>query len=164
MSESYKSHANDPVWLEKEAFRLKREGKFSEAIDKLRRLLELAPTWEHGYGAYLLADCLENAGRLEEAKNAYFRALEHAPNNSIFLGGCASFLYLHGTPKEAFDCYLKLLEVERENSLEDRHQLIAMIRNLAQKMALPSEDLEQAIESAMNSNSSLPTKVREIEG
>src|SRR5579862_9542454 len=96
--------------LEQRALGLKMEGRVSEAADLLSDLLQREPSWEHGYGAYTLANCLEDLHKLEAARAAYLHALSHNPRDRIFMGGYASFLYLHGDATEAFDWHLKLLD------------------------------------------------------
>jgi Tfp pilus assembly protein PilF len=52
---------------------------------------------------------------LDLAEKSYREALRYWPNNPYFLGGYAAFQASHREPKEAFDTYLRLLEVERKN-------------------------------------------------
>lgn len=67
----------------------------------------------------MLAQCYEDIGSLELAEENYRAALKYESMNNIFLGGYASFLYLHGKPEEAFNAYLDLLVVETRDRYED---------------------------------------------
>src|SRR5262245_22463152 len=86
----------------------------------IRKAAELAtivkeqPGWDHGSATYNLACCYEDLGELSLAEQYFREALQYEPENSIFLGGLASFLYLHGDPAVAFDCHLALLKVDRK--------------------------------------------------
>ena len=107
------------VELEKRAFVLKSAGRSAEAAELYSAIVKEQPGWEHGTGFHLLAQCYEDSGQLERAEESYRAALRYEPANHIFLGGFASFLYLHGKPEDAFKAYLDLLVVEKRSDYED---------------------------------------------
>jgi tetratricopeptide (TPR) repeat protein len=101
------------VELEQKALSLQNAGKFKEAAELFAAIVKEQPDWEHGRGFYSLANNYEDSGQLEKAEQAYKSALRYQPAYDIFLGGYASFLYLHGDPERAFKAHLELLEIER---------------------------------------------------
>src|ERR1035438_188057 len=97
------------VELERKADALKNAGRNAEAAELFSTIVEVQPDWEHGTALHMLAQCYEDVGKLELAEENYRAALKYEPANDIFLGGYASFLYLHGKPEDAFNAYLELL-------------------------------------------------------
>jgi Flp pilus assembly protein TadD len=122
---------------------------FESAAKTLKELLELQPDWEHGEGFYNLAHCLEELGRYEEAKEKLERVLDYEPQNPIFLGGLASFLYLHGDPQDAFEKHLALLRLERSLGFRERGKQTAIaLRALGRKLGMAPQTVDQLIEEA----------------
>jgi len=104
--------------LERRALDFKNSGQLEGAAELFSAIVKEQPDWEHGMGFHNLAQCYEDLGQLELAEECYNAALRYEPANPIFLGGLASFLYLHGEPEKAFDAYLEVLEVEKVNKAE----------------------------------------------
>jgi Flp pilus assembly protein TadD len=107
------------VEIERKALQLKNSGRIAEAAELFSLIVEEQPNWEHGNAIHDLAQCYEDLGRLELAEKFYRAALDYEPTNDIFLGGLASFLYLHGKPEDAFDAHVQLLKTERRQGFED---------------------------------------------
>ena len=103
------------VDLERRAIDLRNSGHIEEAAELFSAVVKEQPDWEHGIGFYDLAGCYEELGKFELAEECYHAALRYQPASTTFLGGLASFLYLHGEPAKAFNSYLELLEVDRMN-------------------------------------------------
>jgi len=108
-----KSHLID---LERRALQFQKCGQLKEAIGLFTAIVNEQPDWEHGSAFYNLACSYEDLGEFALAEQCFGDALKYEPNNPYFLGGLASFLYLHGDPVKAFEAYLNLLNVERINS------------------------------------------------
>lgn len=101
--------------LERKGLQLRNAGQLKEAAELFAAIVKEQPDWEQGTGFYNLACCYEDLGELALAEKCFRAALQYEPRNSYFLGGLASFLYLHGDIDKAFASYLTLLEVERES-------------------------------------------------
>ncbi len=126
---------NHLVDLEERALRLRNSGRIEEAAELFATIVKEQPDWEHGIGFYDLAGCYEDLGRLELAEQCYRAALRCQPANMYFLGGLASFLYLHGESEEAFSAHLELLRVEKINRDEEgAKRSINALRLLGKKM------------------------------
>jgi Tfp pilus assembly protein PilF len=82
--------------LERRALGALNAGRLKEAAALYAEIVAQNPGWEHGTALYGLACCYEDLGELTLAEECYRRALSHEPANSIFIGGLASFLHLHG--------------------------------------------------------------------
>jgi tetratricopeptide (TPR) repeat protein len=106
---------NPLVEYEKNAFDARRNKNFQVAISLYEKIVVENPNWEHGEAFYNLAGCYEDIGELEKAEENYLNALNIQPEYYIFVGGYASFLYQFSEPQTAFDWYLKLLKIEKEN-------------------------------------------------
>jgi YD repeat-containing protein len=147
--------------LEKQALAFMNGGQKRKAAELFTAIIREQPDWEHGEAFYDLAICQEDLGELDKASESYRRALEYEPSNPYFLGGYASFLYLHGDPREAFDAHLNLLEIERATNPrpnDDAIQgLIVVLRSLADKLGMTSSEIGaklQETEPRLHSNSS----------
>ena len=104
------------------------------------------PDWEHGTAFFNLASCFEDLGKLPLAEKCYRDALRYGPKNPYFIGGLASFLYLHGETDKAFSAYLTLLEVERANGhLKGIETATTALQSLAKIMGLSEEALAEHI-------------------
>ena|ERR1700674_3322914 len=106
---------SDLINLEKRALDLWKSGHLKEAIEIFSTIVKEQPDWEHGSAFYDLACCYEDLNELVLAERCFNDALQYQPKNPIFLGGYASFLYLHGDPRNAFDAHLTLVEIENLN-------------------------------------------------
>jgi hypothetical protein len=77
------------------------------------------------------------------------QALNYEPRNPIFLGGLASFLYLHGDPREAFAKHLALIKLERSLGNEAKVLSIAQaLRTLGQRIGLPPAAVDGLIDES----------------
>jgi Tfp pilus assembly protein PilF len=103
------------VELEARAGALKNAGRNAEAAELFSSIVKEQPDWEHGTAYHLLAQCYEDSGQFELAEESYRIALKYEPANDIFLGGLASFLYIHGKPEEAFNAYLEVLKADKSD-------------------------------------------------
>jgi hypothetical protein len=61
------------VALHNRALSLKASGKPAEAAVLYEQLLEEQPRWEHGYGAFALAQCYEDQGKSRPAMGVWNR-------------------------------------------------------------------------------------------
>lgn len=76
-------------------------------------------------------------------------ALQYEPENTIFLGGLASFLYLHGEPEKAFEAHLQLLKLEKmAGNVADVESLKTPLRALGEKMGLSQIEVTDRINRA----------------
>ena len=97
-------------------------------------------------GFYDLANCYEDLGRLELAEECYYAALRYQPSYDIFLGGLASFLYLHGKPEKAFSAYLEVLKVDKKNKCKDGiERCVIGLKALGEKMGWPETAVTEKI-------------------
>lgn len=139
------------VELEQKALSLQNAGKFKEAAELFAAIVKEQPDWEHGQGFYSLANNYEDSGQLEKAEEAYQSALRYQPAYDIFLGGYASFLYLHGDPESAFKVHLELLEIERinKNDAVGVERTKISLQALGNKMGLTESEIESRIQNGI---------------
>lgn len=136
------------VELERRALQLKNSGRIAEAAELFSTIVKEQPNWEHGNGLHDLAQCYEDLGRLELAEDYYRAALAYEPSNYIFLGGLASFLYLHGKPEDAFDAYAKLLVIERSQGLQSvTESCMTALNALGERLGWSREMIADKIEN-----------------
>lgn len=141
---------NHLVELERRALDLQNSGKPQEAAELFSAIVKERPDWEHGMGFYNLAGCYEDLGRLELAEECYYAALRYQPAYDVFLGGLASFLYLHGKPEKAFNAYLEVLKVCKKNNSENGvERCITGLKELGKKMGWPETVVTEKIESTL---------------
>lgn len=134
------------IELQKRALALKNSGKPEEAAALFENILVEQPGWEHGYGAFSLAECYEEQGKFGEAKAAYENAVRHNPSDPVLLGGYASFLYLHGEASQAFDAYLRLLPIDLEQkNLQGSTATILALNELGHRLGLSKEAIDAQI-------------------
>src|SRR5260370_11700234 len=107
-----KSHL---VEIQRRALQARNAGHLEAAADLFKAIVREEPGWEHGSAVFALGGCYDDLGNFASAEQGYRKALQYEPRNPIFLGGLASFLYLHGDPAESFDWHLALLDAHREN-------------------------------------------------
>ena len=139
------------VELERKAIELQNLGKNAEAAALFSAIVREQPDWEHGTALHLLAQCYEDLGKLELAEENYRAALKYEPANNIFLGGFASFLYLHGKPQDAFKAYLDLLVVEKRSGYEDciKRTMIGL-KALGAKLGWSDAEISERIQAGLN--------------
>jgi len=134
------------VDLEKKAIEFRNSGHLEEAAELFLAIVKFQPDWEHGTGFYDLAGCYEDLGRLDLAEECYAAALRFQPANRDFLGGLASFFYLHGAPEKAFDSYLSLLGLDRMNGDEKSIELSTIaLKVLGKRMGLSDAEVAEKI-------------------
>ena len=137
------------VKLEQEALALMNAGKKEQAAELFSAIVKERPDWEHGEAFYSLACCYEDLGELDKAEESYRRALEYEPKNPYFLGGYASFLYLHRDPQSAFEEYLKLWKLEHSSGNKAQADKTMLgLRELSNRLGLTDEELTQRLEAA----------------
>ncbi len=132
------------IALEREAREFLNKEEYKRASELFLKIVTEAPDFEHGFCFYDLAICLEELGEFHTAEQYYRKALEYQPDDSIRLGGYASFLYLYGDWRVAFDMHLKLLALERAhgNTTGVDRTLIAL-RSLAHNLHMSKEEFVQ---------------------
>jgi tetratricopeptide (TPR) repeat protein len=131
---------NHLVKLEQEALKLQNKGDLSQAVKLFKEIVKENPNWEFGICFYNIACCLEDLGKLEEAKENYIKAIEYDDEDDIRLGGFASFLYLHGSTNEAFQAHIKLLKLEKQRNL-DMTSTLDVIKILGKRMGLTEDEI-----------------------
>jgi tetratricopeptide (TPR) repeat protein len=130
--------------LEREAIALMNRNDFEMAAHCWENLLRDQPDWEHGIGTYSLAICYEEMNRLEEAAGLYREALRQEPDNTNFLGGYASFLYLHGNSRDAFELYAKIFRRARASkNVEREKQLTPALLELGRRLGLSESQVRE---------------------
>lgn len=128
--------------IEKRAMSALNAGNFDCAITFFRELLKAQPDYEHGLPHYYLAHALEETGDIKAAREEHEKALSFSPDDPIWLGGYASFLYLHGAPNEAIDAYVRLAKAERLlNPKADVSDIAQALAALAEKAGLSKPDI-----------------------
>lgn len=138
--------STDLTDLDRRALELRHAGRLAEAAAVYATILKAQPDWEHGTGSYNLAGCYEDLGELALAEQCYRDALQHEPRNPYFIGGLASFLYLHGDPEKAFASYVTLLVVERANANQRGiDTAMTALRALGTTIGLSEEALSERI-------------------
>jgi Flp pilus assembly protein TadD len=130
--------------LEEQALVLMNRGEKAKAAELFKAIIRERPDWEHGEAFYDLAGCQEDLGELDKASESYRRALEYEPRNPYFLGGYASFLYLHGDPKSAFEQHLSLWEIERNNE-DSSAKIMNALRELSKRLGLSDQELQDRL-------------------
>lgn len=126
------------VALEQEALRLQNSGDLRTAAKIYKQIIQKNPNYEFGMCFYQLACCQEDLGKFEEARINYLRAIEYNREDDIRLGGYASFLYLHGDPKEAFGAYLGLFKLEKSQGRK-ADEIMQVLLTLGEKIGLTSQ-------------------------
>ena len=122
---------------------------FEQARKLLNTIVIEQPNFEHGGAFYDLGCCLEELKEYGSARRAFEKALSHEPTNPIYLGGLASFLYLWGDPKEAFEKHLSLVRLEQsQGDVEGIKQTAISLQALGKKIGLTSEAIDKLIEDA----------------
>jgi len=137
------------VQLERQAMTLKNAGEWESAARLFEQILQVQPDWEHGYGAFNLAECYEEMGRISDARSAYERAVCGTPKDRTLLGGLASFLFLHGEPREAFDQHIRLLVLEKKHGdSSGMSATTTALKSLGSRLGWSQEETESRIAEA----------------
>jgi tetratricopeptide (TPR) repeat protein len=123
-------------------------GNYLLAIDCFKQITTIQPNYEHGACFYNLACSYEDIGKIDLARKNYEKALTYGPQNPIYLGGYASFLYLHGDAKEAFLAHLNLLKIRKSNP-EAIEEILQILNLLSQKLDWNPEKIQQKIKEAL---------------
>ncbi len=132
--------------LETEAFNLLNQNQIKQAANLFAQIVSNQPDYEHGMCFYNLASCLEDLGDFKKAEENYLAAIKYDPDDLIRLGGYASFLYLHGDPKKAFDAHLHLLFLESERGrTEDVENITLALKALGERLGLSVPEVERQI-------------------
>ena len=134
------------IELQKRALTLKNSGRPGEAAALFESILMEQPGWEHGYGAFSLAECYEEQGKTEKAKAAYEDAVRRNPSDPVLAGGYASFLYLHGEASQAFDAYLLLLSIDlAQKNSQGAAATVLALNELGHRLGLSKESIDTRI-------------------
>jgi tetratricopeptide (TPR) repeat protein len=135
--------------LAKRALMLKNSGQHGEAAALYEVILSSQPDWEHGYGAFSLAECYEEQGDIRKAELAYETAVSTNPTDPVLLGGHASFLYLHREASQAFDAYLNLLALDlAQSNAQGAAGNVLALNELGRRMGLSQEAIDARIARA----------------
>jgi tetratricopeptide (TPR) repeat protein len=128
--------------IEKEhkALELQNNGDFVKAADLFKQIVDEYPDYEFGFCFYSLAYCLEELGEHEEAKKYYIKSIEYDDADPIRLGGYASFLYMHGDSRDAFNKHFELLNLEKKLGLDVTSTIIAL-KSLGIKIGLTEDQV-----------------------
>jgi len=138
-----KSHL---IEVERQALQLRNAGQLKEAAELFAAIVKEQPDWEHGTAFYNLACCYEDLGELALAEKSYRDALRYEPKNPYFIGGLASYLYLHGDTDEAFATYLTLLQIERTSGNQRGIEMATTaLQSLGKKLGLSEKTLAEQI-------------------
>lgn len=127
--------------VEQQALELLNKEEYRLASELFFKIVTEAPYYEHGFCFYNLAICMEELGEFNAAEQYYIKALAYQPDDSIRLGGYASFLYLYGDRRVAFDMHLKLLALERaQRDAVGANKTLTALRQLAQNLKMSKEE------------------------
>jgi tetratricopeptide (TPR) repeat protein len=137
--------------VEREARELLNKKEYRLASELFFKIVTEAPYYEHGFCFYDLAICMEELGEYDAAELYYLKALAYQRDDWIRLGGYASFLYLYGDRRVAFDMHLKLLDLER-NQLDaaGASKTLTALRTLAQNLHMPPEEFARLTRSQLS--------------
>lgn len=135
---------------ERRATELENQGLLREAIALWEQLVESVADWEHGLAWHSLANCYEDVGELARSEAAHLRAIEVEPDNSTWVGGYSSFLFLHGDPSAALEQHLRWIEVERARGAKDPHaRLQPVLQALGKRVGISQSEIESRILTAL---------------
>src|SRR5262245_19334478 len=138
--------------IEREARDLLVRGEYRPASELFLKIVTELPEYEHGFCFYDLAICMEELGEFDAAERYYLQALAYQPDDSIRLGGYASFLYLHGNPRVAFYMHIRLLFLERTQlDAAGESQTLTALRTLAQMLHMSPEEFARLTGNQLSS-------------
>ena len=136
--------------MEQEALQSRERGDLVEAVKLYLAIVDEEPAYEQGMIFFDLAGCYEDLGKIELAMEAYRRAAIHGKGDPTIVGGLASFLYLHGDPREAMERYLELLKIENKAKDTDGIQSTKeALEELAKRAGVSEEFLTNKIREAL---------------
>jgi tetratricopeptide (TPR) repeat protein len=137
--------------LETEALNFRNQGYLEKAAEIFAQIINRQPNYEHGMCFYDLANCLEHLGDFKKAEENYLAAIKYVPDDLIRLGGYASFLYLHGDPKKAFDAHLHLLFLESElDQTENVKNITLALKALGKRLGFSENEVERKIDEQVS--------------
>jgi len=132
------------VQLEETGLNALNRQDYELAIKCFKKIIDTQPDYEHGSIHYHLACSYEDTGQLDLAKIYYKKALEHRPDDTVFLGGYVSYLYLHEDLNEALSGYIQLFKLEKSRG-SDTAKTMEGLNAIAKKLRLSDEDLNTRI-------------------
>ena len=139
------------VEMERRARALRDAGDLKGAIELFSAIVERQPDWEHGMCYYEIAGCYEDLGEIAKAEPFYRKALIFDPENEIYMGGLASFLYLHGRPQDAFDSYLELMRRYALHGMEARiEKAKPALMTLGEKLGMTHDQVMSRVQEAIS--------------
>jgi tetratricopeptide (TPR) repeat protein len=116
---------NRPLWHFRRALSHQQKGQVQAALEEAHQTLDLAPTYPDA--SLLLADLLNQAGHLEEAVDAYRKALLADPGAAVARGNLATTLMRLGQPRQAIEQW--------EEALRQQPDRLTTLNNLALALA-----------------------------
>lgn len=132
------------IEMDREAQRLYSQGDYRRAVETFLKILAMQPDYEHGAYHYCLAICQEEIGDFAEAEKSFVKALEYMPDDTVRLGGYASFLYLYGDHQKAFNVHLRLLGLEQaQGNTLGADRALQALRTLGKNLRLSAEEFER---------------------
>lgn len=105
------------ISLEQEGLKLLKHRDYESAASIFSQILAESPNYEYGACFFHLAVCLEELGQFSQAEANFKKAVELLPDDTVRLGGYASFLYLYGDPRDALQAHLHLLKLYRRQQI-----------------------------------------------
>ena len=124
---------------------------FERAIELFSAIVQQQPDWEHGICYYELGICYEELENLKEAERCFRKALSYDPNYYLYLAALASFLYLHGDSREAFNAHLDLIKIDARNrDQRGMEKAQVALRALGKKLGMADEEVLENIRRVIN--------------
>jgi Flp pilus assembly protein TadD len=128
-------------------------GDYGRAFEIFSAIAEQQPDWEHGRCYYEMALCCEELERFVEAEKFFRSALKYEPQNDFYLGGLASFLYVHGDPKRAFDAHIELSKLKlRQGDQAGVRTVNVALEALGHKIGMTDKEILELIERLKSQN------------
>ena len=137
----------DEYKLEAEGLKLMNSDDYKGALKCFQAIVDKNPNFEFGACYYDIACCFEELGELDKARENYLKAIEYNDEDTIRLGGYASFLYLYSTAEEALEWHIKYFKLEKHQGFNTEKALIA-IKALSQRIGLSDEALNKLLSEA----------------
>ncbi|MEZ5901335.1 MAG: tetratricopeptide repeat protein [Hyphomicrobiaceae bacterium] len=137
--------------MEAKALSCQSSGDWKRAVELFEAIVAQQPDWEHGLAWSNLAGCYEELNELPAARNAYEQAMKFSRRDLMIWGNFASFLFLHGDIKEAFDEHLRLYGAAVQGGDADTAQTVILaLQTLAPKLGWTNEDIDLQLSRARN--------------
>ena len=89
---------------------LHRDQQFGNAIEEAQEFVQKWP--QYGFGWNMLASCFQATGKLDQAADAYQRAIEVEPNNPQSLNNYGNLLRETGQLERSFEILTKAVETD----------------------------------------------------